>query len=91
MAKLRLGRLPDRSTVKLTLTISTELKGLLIQYTELYESVYGAKEKTEDLIPAMLEAFIDADMGFKRARKKQENEIKNLSARHDRQDSAPSQ
>jgi len=35
----------------------------------IYRQTYGEEEKPETLIPAMLENFLGADAGFKRARK----------------------
>ena len=66
---LKLDKLPDREAVKICFTASPELKSALNDYAELYRCTYGQKESVADLIPFMLEAFIDADAGFKRARK----------------------
>ncbi len=66
---LRLERLPDREAVKITFTAGPELKVALNDYAELYRRAYGQKESIADLIPFMLEAFMNADLGFKRARK----------------------
>jgi hypothetical protein len=66
---LKLDKLPDRDPAKISFTASAELKAALNDYAELYRCTYGQKESVADLIPFMLEAFIDADAGFKRARK----------------------
>lgn len=66
---LRLDRLPDREAVKITFTASPELKAALNDYAEAYRRTYGRKEGLADLIPFMLEAFMNGDAGFKRARK----------------------
>lgn len=68
MSPLKLGKLPDRETVKITFTASTELNRLLEAYAQAYESEYGQKETIADLIPHMLEAFIKADRGFRASR-----------------------
>lgn len=52
MADLKLARLPDRTPVKLTITIGAELHQSLREYA--------------DLIPFMLEAFLQSDKGFVR-------------------------
>ncbi len=70
---LKLDKLPDREAVKITFTASAELKTALNDYAEIYRRRYGQKENVADLIPFMLEAFINADPGFKRARKELEN------------------
>jgi len=66
---LKLDKLPDRESVKITFTADAELKAALGDYAEIYRRSYGQKESVADLIPFMLEAFINADPGFKRARK----------------------
>ena len=66
---LKLDKLPDREAAKITFTASPELKAALTDYAEIYRRTYGHKEGVADLIPFMLEAFMNADPGFKRARK----------------------
>ncbi|PKP68210.1 MAG: DUF2274 domain-containing protein [Alphaproteobacteria bacterium HGW-Alphaproteobacteria-5] len=66
---LKLDKLPDREPVKITFTASPELKAALGDYAEIYRRTYGHKEGVADIIPFMLEAFMNADPGFKRARK----------------------
>ena len=66
---LKLEKLPDRDPVKITFTASAELRSALNDYAELYRCAYGQKETVADLIPFMLEAFMNADQGFKRSRK----------------------
>ncbi len=69
MAGLRLDRLPDRSPVKIAITVTPELNDALKDYAEIYRRSYGQKESVAELIPFMLEAFINADAGFRKARK----------------------
>lgn len=66
---LRIGRLPDRTPVKITLNIDPELHASLQDYAAIYEKTYGKKEKVEDLAPFMLDGFLSGDTAFKRARK----------------------
>lgn len=66
MADLKLARLPDRTPVKLTITIGAELHQSLREYADLYQSTYGVSEQIVDLIPFMLEAFLQSDKGFVR-------------------------
>ena len=66
---LKLDRLPDRESVKITFTADADLKAALNDYAEIYRRAYGQKESVADLIPFMLDAFMNADPGFKRARK----------------------
>lgn len=66
---LRLERLRDRTPVRMTISLDPELAAALTDYAELYRQFYGTQEKPETLVPAMLQSFLGADAGFKRARK----------------------
>ena len=67
MAGLKLGKLPDRETTKITITASAELNKLLTTYASAYETEYGLRESITDLIPHMLDAFIKTDRGFQKS------------------------
>lgn len=69
MVELKLARLPERTPVKITFTASPELDLALRQYAGLYRAAYGQAEAVADLIPFMLEAFLESDRGFAKARK----------------------
>ncbi|WP_298325389.1 DUF2274 domain-containing protein [Asticcacaulis sp.] len=69
MADLKLAKLPDRTPVKLTITIGAELNQALKAYADIYEATYGSAEQVVDLIPFMLEAFIASDKSFTRSGK----------------------
>ena len=66
---LRIGQLPDRTPVKLTVSVDPDLASALADYAAIYAETYGAEEKPETLVPAMLDMFLSSDAGFKRARK----------------------
>ena len=66
---LKLKPLPNRTPVRLTLSISPELSNALTDYAAIYAETYGQTEKAESLAPHMLEAFLASDSGFKRARR----------------------
>lgn len=68
--RLRLGPLPSTQTVKMTITVSAELKAGLDRYTELYTQEWGVKADAIQLIPFMLESFMASDRAFQRARPK---------------------
>ncbi len=68
MVELKLGKLPDRIPVKLTISISPDLHQDLLDYAEAYRETYGQAESVTELIPWMLRAFLDGDRGFARAR-----------------------
>jgi len=66
---LRLDKLPDRTPVRMSISLEPDLASALNDYATLYEKSYGHQEKPETLIPAMLDTFLNSDAGFKRARK----------------------
>lgn len=66
MAPLKLGKLPDRTTTKITFTASADLNALLTDYADTYEAKYEQQETVADLIPHILDTFIKADRGFRR-------------------------
>ena len=72
MPELKLGKLPDRKPVKITITVSAALDKKLHSYAEAYRAAYGEDEKVGALIPFMLEQFLDGDRGFAKARKEAE-------------------
>ncbi len=71
MAVLRLARLPDRTPVKITVSLSPELNQALATYAELYRESYGQQEPVHELIPAMLASFLESDKAFARRRRGQ--------------------
>lgn len=70
MAELKLAKLPDRTPVKLTITIGSELNQMLKEYADVYQITYGTAEQVVDLVPFMLEAFVQSDKGFFRTGRK---------------------
>ena len=64
---LKLGKLPDRTPVRITITASPELNQGLRDYAALYRATYGEAEAIADLIPFMLAAFLESDRGFAKA------------------------
>jgi hypothetical protein len=68
MAELKLGKLPDRTPVKLAITVAPELHRALSDYAALYNEAYGQSEPLTELVPHMLSAFLAGDRGFAKAR-----------------------
>ena len=68
MPELKLAKLPDRTPVKLTITITPDLHQMLQDYAALYAEAYGHQEPVAELVPAMLAAFLDSDRTFARSR-----------------------
>lgn len=68
MADLKLPQLPDRTPVKLTISVLPDLHQALTDYAALYSQTYGRDEPVPELIPAILAAFLDSDRAFAKAR-----------------------
>jgi hypothetical protein len=68
MAGIKLGKLPDRTPVKLTFSASPDLKQALDDYAAVYAQRYQTEEPLEQLIPAMLSSFLESDREFRRLR-----------------------
>lgn len=68
MAELKLAKLPDRTPVKLTITITPDLQVALTDYAAIYAQTYNSEEPITELIPAMLAGFLESDRNFGRAR-----------------------
>jgi len=63
--KLRLGPLPKAQHVKITITVTAELKELLDRYAEVHSQSNGEKNDVTRLIPYMLASFINGDRAFR--------------------------
>jgi hypothetical protein len=78
MPDLKLAKLPDRVPVKITITIKPDLFRLLGEYTQQYNAIYavdGEGETVAELIPYMLQSFIESDRGFAQALKERAREV----------------
>lgn len=67
---MKLAKLPDRTPVKMNVVLTPSLAQRLREYAAFYAETYGNKEDVTDLIPFMLEAFLDGDVAFKKEKKK---------------------
>jgi hypothetical protein len=68
MPELKLPQLPDRTPVKISISLMPDLHQALADYAALYAKTYGRDEPIAELIPAILAAFLDSDRTFTRAR-----------------------
>lgn len=73
MPELKLAKLPDRTPVKLTISVLPELNQALSDYATLYAETYGRSESVTELIPAMLATFLESDREFACGRKARGN------------------
>lgn len=69
MTDLKLPRLPERTPVKLSISVMPDLHEALKEYAALYALTYGREEPLIELIPAMLLSFLDSDREFGRSRR----------------------
>ncbi len=69
MSDLKLARLPDRTPVKMTIALLPDLHDRLQAYAGLYASTYSHDVPVADLIPAMLDTFLDGDRAFVRRKR----------------------
>ncbi|UWU66119.1 DUF2274 domain-containing protein [Bradyrhizobium sp. NC92] len=67
---MKLAKLPDRTRVKTTIVLAPSLAQRLREYAVFYAETYGNKEEVAELIPFMLEAFLEGDVAFKKVKKK---------------------
>lgn len=63
--RLSLGPLPASSSVKLTITMSAELKAQLDAYAEVHARLHQVPVDAVALVPHMLAAFIARDRAFR--------------------------
>lgn len=68
MADIKLARLPDRTPVKLTITVTPDLHLALADYAAIYQQTYGEAQAIIELVPHMLAAFLASDRCFAKAR-----------------------
>jgi len=64
MPEIKLARLPDRSPVKISISMMPDLNAALLDYARFYAETYGRDEAVADLIPAMLTSFVESDRAF---------------------------
>lgn len=69
MSALKIGKLPDTTPVKLSVSVPPDLQADLENYAAVYADAYGENAKVTDLIPSMLSSFMASDSNFKKARK----------------------
>ena len=66
---MKLPKLPDRNPVRITFSAMPDLNTALLDYAVAYKLAYGEAASVPDLIPAMLEGFLEGDREFAKSRK----------------------
>ncbi|TCM15065.1 hypothetical protein EDF56_111114 [Novosphingobium sp. PhB165] len=69
MTSVRLPKLPDRTPLKVAIHLMPDLSRRLEDYVAAYEATYGQKVTVAELIPAMLDGYINNDRAFARRKK----------------------
>lgn len=83
MRDIRLAKLPDRTPVKISVTLTPDSNRMLQAYAELYRECYGEAEPVPTPIPAMLASFRKSDIPFAKAweEKEREGSASNMGSR----------
>lgn len=68
-ATLKLGPIPDRTPVKLSLSLAPDIHDALADYAALHAKEFGRTAPLAVLASLMIEQFLEGDANFKRARK----------------------
>ena len=63
--KIKLGKLPNTVSVKITITIPRELKEKLDRYAELHSTTWTELVVVDQIIPHILSQFIGNDRAFR--------------------------
>lgn len=75
MTELKLPKLPDRTPIKLTIQILPDLAQALAEYAAAHEHAYGKAESVNELVPYMLQGFLESDRGFHRNQRKYDRSV----------------
>ena len=73
---MKLAKLPDRTPVKMNVLLGPNLAKRLQDYADFYAETYGSREEVSGLIPFMLEAFLDSDADYRKAKRKSDTQGK---------------
>lgn len=68
MPDLKLGRLPNRTPVKMTISVMPDFEEALRDYATLHSAQHGVDSTPADIASGMVEQFILNDREFAKAR-----------------------
>ncbi len=68
MTGLKIRKIPDRTPVKITLSLPPEIHSDLLIYAEIYQKEHGSVETPQILAVQMITSFIQSDGGFRKAK-----------------------
>jgi len=72
---LKLGPIPDRTPVKLNLSLAPDVHEALTDYAAIHKREYGNDVKPGDVAGLMIEKFLESDIRFKKLRKSFEHPL----------------
>ena len=67
---LKLGPIPDRTPVKLSLTLAPDIHAALRDYVAIHAREFGTEARPAEIAALMIEKFLESDAAFKRERKR---------------------
>lgn len=70
MTALKLPPIPDRTPVKLSITMLPDLHQTLQDYAVLYARTYGKDVSVGDLVTAVVANYLENDRAFVQSRKR---------------------
>jgi hypothetical protein len=65
--KIKLGKLPNTTNVRITISLPEALKGKLDRYAQLHSKTWGQTVDTPALVPHILAQFLANDRAFRQA------------------------
>jgi len=70
MTTIKLPQLPDRTPIKLAITVLPDLNQLLNDYAAHYAAVYGREVSVAEMVPAILSNYLESDRAFQSSLKR---------------------
>jgi hypothetical protein len=67
--KIKLGKLPNTTNVRITISLPEALKGKLDRYAQLHSQTWGQKVDAAALVPHILAQFLANDRAFRSSEK----------------------
>jgi hypothetical protein len=64
--KIKLGKLPNTSTVKVTVSLAASLKAQLDRYAQLHSQTWEQKVDAAALVPHIVAQFLANDRAFRK-------------------------
>jgi hypothetical protein len=64
--KIKLGKLPNARSVKITISVPEELKSQLDRYAQLHSRTWGQKVDAAALVPHIIAQFLANDPAFRK-------------------------